>query len=506
MLKPSLSRYLLIGFIVVMMFGSIGIQAFMIGLSGGAAALPELFFVAATFLTLITAISTSSKQLFGFRDLDTQLSWPFSARTIVASRVLIFYVSELAFSALLLIPAFAVYAYFLVPEWWFYAVALLLMLVTPVIPSIIGSILGSLLAIVTAKSRFGKAIEFAGLTLIVAAAIALNFILNRANVGGEDAFLSAAESLKNTPAVLFSNALNGKPSSLLLLIGGSAALFALFSLALGKVFFAVNSAITSKRTNANYTLGTVKQSGAFTALIAKELKMYFGSTIYVFNTLFGVILALAVAIAVAVLGVDKIFVYFGVSESELAALNITNVQIGYFIPFALAFFAAMSPTTSATISIEGRRLETLVALPVHTSRIYGAKRLVNYIVYIPPMIIAGILLAVRLPSEYTLFYFLIPLIYILLSAEIGLGVNLLLPKLNWTTETQVVKQSAAVVVTVFANMIICCLPIVLFLILGLDIGDEKFLTLSFCIPALITMVIAYVLNFGAGKNRLRDLL
>jgi ABC-2 type transport system permease protein len=505
LLKPGITRYALMALVVVVMLGSIGTQAFGMGMLGGAAAVPPLFFLAATFLTLITAITSSSKQLFGFRDLDTQLSWPFAARTIVASRVLIFYVSELAFAAMLLLPAYAAYAWFLRPEWWFYPTALILLLVTPVIPCIAGAILGSVLAFVTAKFRLGKALEYIGLIVIFAAVMVFSFAsgqMTGSAIAGSPVF-GFVEKLRSTPIELFNNALNGNVYNLCLLTGVSVVLFAAFAFILGRVFFKVNSAITSKRTRSDYKLKVSKQSGAFAALISKEFKIYFASPLYVFNTILLVIFAALIGGAAGVLGFDKILSLLGVTPEILDEYGITTDQIAFFIPFMLAYLAALSPTTSCTISIEGRRLESLVALPISESRIYIVKLAVNFILYLPLMILVGLFLALRIPSLYSLYYVALPAAYIILSAVLGLGINLVLPKLNWTSESQAVKQSAAVFATTFINMALFAVPLILLFAFNIENWSALLLATTFGALALAAIIWGIICAY---KGRLRELL
>jgi ABC-2 type transport system permease protein len=91
------------------------------------------------------------------------------------------------------------------------------------------------------------------------------------------------------------------------------------------------------------------------------------------------------------------------------------------------------------------------------------KMAVNLIMTAPACIIAAILFCMSLRPGLTtgIYMFLTPLAYSLFVAPFGLAVNLLMPKLEWTSDTQVIKQSGAVVVAVFAGMAAVGIPIVL---------------------------------------------
>ncbi|MNT33789.1 hypothetical protein D3C72_1697320 [compost metagenome] len=69
----------------------------------------------------------------------------------------------------------------------------------------------------------------------------------------------------------------------------------------------------------------------------------------------------------------------------------------------------------------------------------------------------------------SLLLLVIPVIYACYSALMGVMINLKLPKLEWTSEVQVVKQSAAVLVAMLIGIISLLVPVGLSILLtGVD--------------------------------------
>ena len=94
----------------------------------------------------------------------------------------------------------------------------------------------------------------------------------------------------------------------------------------------------------------------------------------------------------------------------------------------------------------------------------------------------------------------VPSVFALLCGELGLLLNLRLPKLDWTNEAVAVKQSMSVVVAIFVNWGILIAFAVLYMILpvGSALSPEVFLLISAVIMA--TAALWRVLTtWGVGR-------
>jgi ABC-2 type transport system permease protein len=254
------------------------------------------------------------------------------------------------------------------------------------------------------------------------------------------------------PAAIYGAALDGSLSALAAFILLSAAIFLLFVLLASRWYGKINSAVTAVYTKGGYRIKSLKARGLFKALIFRELKSYFGSVLWVFNSAFGVIILLGLAVASLFMG-----------EDFIARLGAGRDYIMPVLPLFVCFIVCMSNISCCSVSMEDGRLWLIKSLPVSEKAVLLSKMAVNFLITAPACFIAAILLCIGLKPGFItgLFLFLAPLAYSFFVAPFGLAVNLMLPKLEWTAEAQVVKQSASVMVAVFAGMAAAGLPIIL---------------------------------------------
>ena len=69
------------------------------------------------------------------------------------------------------------------------------------------------------------------------------------------------------------------------------------------------------------------------------------------------------------------------------------------------------------------------------------------------------------PVEY-IYIILIPAVYILFIAVVGITINLLFPVLNWDNEVRVVKQSASTFICMIIGALSALIPIAFIILLG----------------------------------------
>ena len=126
-------------------------------------------------------------------------------------------------------------------------------------------------------------------------------------------------------------------------------------------------------------------------------------------------------------------------------------------PFLLAMMPAMMPTTSVSISMEGKQWWILQSLPVNKKDIIQAKILMNLTVVAPFYVVSELLAILAFsPSLWEVVCLLvIPAVYILFSSVAGIVINLHFPVFDWENETVVVKQSAATFFAMIIGVLSC---------------------------------------------------
>lgn len=137
-------------------------------------------------------------------------------------------------------------------------------------------------------------------------------------------------------------------------------------------------------------------------------------------------------------------------------------------PLFVSVFVTLSCTTSSSISLEGNNIWILKSAPVPTLTILLSKIAVNLTITVPIVVVSSVLLMISLGTGWmeSLLLLVIPVLYACLTAMIGVLVNLKLPKLEWTNEVSVVKQSASVLVALLIGFISLLIPFGLSLLLA----------------------------------------
>ena len=159
-----------------------------------------------------------------------------------------------------------------------------------------------------------------------------------------------------------------------------------------------------------------------------------------------------------VLAVALYFAGVGKTESLLQLQGL----LPCIYPYALCFMMAVMPTTAIAFSMEGRQWWLTKSLPVRNKDIVNSKILVNLTLAFPCYVIAEIFSCMAIKTDIFgyISLILIPLVFMILSSVSGLAINLVFPVFDWENEAKVVKQSAAIMVSMLVNMILVVIPVI----------------------------------------------
>jgi ABC-2 type transport system permease protein len=471
--EKTKASWALFGFTIIglMMAGQMGLYSYLLASTlsdmGALSIMPGYIMMSAGIIIIFTTVYKSVGTLFSFRDYDHLMSLPIPTSTVVMSRILMLYGANLFFSMFVMIPSGIVYAIFAKPSFMFYPIFLICYLAMPMLPSVVACVFGLLIAAVSARFKYKNiAAVLAGL-----AAVVLLVVLSVAIPGAAQdpskvvsviTIVSEAMRRVYPPSLWFTNALQLDIPSLLLYLGVSVGAFLLLSLAVGFGFKKINTALSGIHTSSNYRIRELKTSSPVKALYKKEISRYFASALYVTNTAVGPILLLLASAALFIMGPEKLSQYMPIPD--------LSGTLADYAPFMVSLFVSLSVTTAAAISIEGKQFWILKSLPVKASEIFRAKALVNLTLSVPAALIGSTFAAIALKTSalQTLVLFAMPVVYSLLTTYLGIAVNLAFPKFDWTSETQVIKQGTAVMISVFGNMALVGLPIFLVNTFGLN--------------------------------------
>ncbi len=403
-----------------------------------------------------TTVYKASGVLFSYKDYDLVMSLPVKTSHVVASRILQLYVLNLFFTLMVMLPAGAVYALQAHPEAYYYLLFLPAMLCIPFVPIIAATVIGALISWFSSRFRASRMISLVLTFAAVIAFMAGSFTLNG---NGQEEFADLGTGLADMiyklyplTAMYVDAVCNYRIDSFILFILLPVLSFVIFAAVLGSRYKAIHTGLMTSHAGGKYTMKPLKASTLFHALYQKELRRYFSSSNYILNTSIGMVLLLMSSVSLLFISPEQL--------GELAEIPELQHYLNTLAPVFVSMFIALSCTTSSSISLEGNNLWILKSSPVPKHIILLAKVAVNLTITVPITVISCVLLIISLRTGWmdSLLLLVIPIIFACYSALIGVMINLKLPKLEWTSEVQVVKQSAAVLVAMLIGIISLLVP------------------------------------------------
>jgi ABC-2 type transport system permease protein len=278
--------------------------------------------------------------------------------------------------------------------------------------------------------------------------------------------------------------------ALVLFIAISLISFMLFTMVLGSKYKAIHTGLTTSFSTNKYQMKSLAVSSPLYTLYKKELRRYFSSSIYVLNTSIGMVMLLVMAVALMFVSTEQL-------GQTLEIPELSN-YLSRLAPLFVSVFVTLSCTTSSSISLEGNNIWILKSAPVPTITILLSKIAVNLTITVPIVVISSLLLMISLGTGWmeSLLLLVIPVLYACLTAMIGVLVNLKLPKLEWTNEVSVVKQSASVLVAMLIGFISLLIPVGLSLLLADLNGNLVLLGIGLLILVVCGAMYRYIQSKG----------
>jgi ABC-2 type transport system permease protein len=230
------------------------------------------------------------------------------------------------------------------------------------------------------------------------------------------------------------------------------------------------------------------------AYFALQVKRYFGSTMYLINTIVGPMMLIVFMIIGSFSGVDEIKIYLLMFEREGLLVPILSA--------AILFTSSICMITASTISLEGKNINMLKSLPLSITTIFQAKIALQVVITMVVNVVAIImgLLLYDISFMTALVLTVISLIASILYAVLGLLINLLFPKMEWDSETIVVKQSMSVIVAMVGSMLIAGLHVVGYLVLIDHIPFMAIVAIFMLLDVLIIYTMWRYLLVGGAKR------
>ena len=227
--------------------------------------------------------------------------------------------------------------------------------------------------------------------------------------------------------------------------------------------------------------------------IKKEAKIFFRQPSYIINGLFGIVITPFL--------LPLSFQISGINDGTTVIREIINNPNYYWETIGLAVIviqitSSINVVSSTCISREGKQFWICKIIPVKSSVQTVAKILFSYSIMWVGILLNCLVLFFYFQYDIyaTILVFIISSLFLYIWTIIGMLYDFLFPKLNWTNETEAVKQNLNVVFTIITNILITILLSYLVINVYKKGGGE--------IRIILLGIIALIGLLGAGLTKI----
>ena len=396
--------------------------------------------------------------LYLAKDNDLLLSMPIPPIKIVTARTFSVFIMSLMYSSMITLPTTVIYFIF-VPQTVMSVIgSIALILTVALLVFVLSCLLGWVVAKISVKLKGrGYVIVIISLVVVVlyyvlffkAADIVQNIIKNAAIYG---------ESIKDNayPFYLFGSMGEGNALATAIFFGAALVLAALSMYVLSRTFIKVATSLKSEPT-AYGKSKNIAQKSVFSTLLSKEYTRFKTCSTYMLNCSLGTLLLPALGV----------FILFKTDTVKAVISSIftafPGAEIAMFC-FAICFIAATNAVTVPSVSLEGKSLWMMSSLPIDPKEPLLAKLALHLILTVPSVVICSVCAAIAIkPGALgTVLIIVLPAVFTLMNAALGLIIGILKPNLNWTREIVPIKQSACIIIYLIASFAAVIVPALIY--------------------------------------------
>lgn len=431
----------------------------------------------AVFMGVFGSVFNTYSSLYTAKDNDLLLSMPIPPGQILTVRLLGVYLMGLMYELIIAIPTMLVY--FISAKQTFLSV--LFNLLIPIVLSFfvltLSCIFGFLVALISSKLK-SKNIVTVVLSLVFIGGYYYIYAQSYQLIG---AVITNPEKIGNSvKGILYPLYQMGLSAQ------GNALSFAIFTLIVAVLFYVTYlvlsrsflSIATANKGSAKkvYKEKAAKVTSLENALLVKELRRFLNCPIYMLNCGLGIVLMPIAAVAIIIKGADISAVMTEIFGENPAFLSLIAAA-------AVCMLTTMNDITSPSVSLEGKNIWLLQSFPIEAKKVLHAKIKLHLILTAVPAVLLAlcIFIVFKIPVVYAICSLAFIMIFILMTALIGLALNLKMPNLSWTDPTVPVKQSLCVVLALFGGWAII-----------MALGIIYILVMQFVAPIIYLIIVSVV--------------
>ncbi len=428
--------------------------------------------------------------LYLAKDNDLLLAMPIPVGSLMASRLLTVYLMGMMYATTVALPT--VIVYFLSADLTLIRIlgVFVWFVVITVVVLVLSRLLGYVVARLSVKLRHKNIATVVISILFIGgyyffyfkASSMLRTLLENAELYG------AAVKEKAYGLYLFGAMPTGSLSAMGICLLVCAALLAGTWIVLSRSFLGIVTS-TGKTTRVVYREHTVKQKSLFGAMLGKEFARFTGSANYMLNCGLGILFLPVMGIALLIKGswMDQMIGdVFGSSFGATAVLLCGMISL----------LSSMIDLVAPSPALEGKNLWIAQSLPIPAKTVISVKLVLQLLLAGVPVLFCTIcaMIAFHMSAAERVLVLVITCLFVCLYDLFGLFMGLCNPNLKWTSEIYPIKQSLAVMITLFSGWIYGIAMIGIYLWIGYQLGSVVYLTIVLAVtivllvPLMIWMV------------------
>ncbi|MDE6583138.1 MAG: hypothetical protein K2K31_00595 [Clostridia bacterium] len=452
-------------------------------------------FLFGIIMSLMITLTDTQGSMYKSQDYEMLASLPIRKVSIIFAKYISVYLITLLYFTAVVLPAIVIYFIYCGVTVYGVIYLLIAMLLAPTFSQFLNCIIGWFVNVVSSRMQnktIMRTITTLILTLIVAVLI---YLINTDMLS-----VIFATEMPLWFKIVFANiyflflAVSSGNFLWFLAFLAVSVLFAVLGVYVVTIGYQkVNTLLKTSRNKKKDKPLVFKKKSVFANLLKKETSTLFNNTVYCINCLMGPIMAIVVT-------VTCIIVYSSINFFPEAPNIIMPIYV-----FGVCMCLGIAPTTSVSVSMEGTKFQNLKCLPVSFKQIALSKICLNLIICEPVAIISALVFVcvvpVGIPCGILIVLYL--MLAVLMYTVLGLLLNLRFPRLKWSNETQAAKQGASMLLTMFIDMFISILPMVLYFLISAQLEDLVFLPyIGIFIGVLAVLTIAIILLFTFKGKKL----
>ena len=460
-----------------------------------------------SLLTFIEGVYKAGPLLFNCKDDDLLLSLPLTRGTIIFIRILKFYLFELLYNSLFLLPIMISYIPSGNVSVSYYVTSIIMLLLLPVIPIVLSCLVGMVMSSISSRFKHKSLVQ----TVITMAVLLVVFYFSFNIKGTESYLVNNIDSLNENiskfyyPAGIYGKLVsNFNVMDLIIFILINLGIFGISIFILSKTYFKINTrlkSVSSNKKSGNKEISYNKNSVTI-SLIKKELKTFVSIPVFIINSGFALVLFLALVV-ILVFKLDSLSVLLEKSNFEISlSKDIIMNNLSIVILVLIIFTSFMTSITNSVISLEGRNINILKSLPVKVKTILMSKVYACLLITTPVLLIGDIVLFIKFKTNIieALLLVILSILMPLVSHFLGIIINLKYPKLDAENTAEVVKQSTSSFIAVMLGMFILMMTIGISIAMATMLPAVIVLLILTIVFGLIDLILYLILKTVGVKN------